>query len=213
MAYKKQELIHSILEDLDASLAFEYYFGEQYIKVYESFVSVMSSQAPALKNVLGYNRYLFPKILNTLFDSTEYLNYRDLSKYLLHTRGFRYCAKCDTVYSESCFRPNSTRLDGLNSYCKYCQLAGTKITQAARQAKYKSVQLNSIPSWANMECIAKIYSSCPEGYHVDHIIPLQGAEVCGLHVENNLQYLPASENISKGNKLIAEYVSGRLAGS
>jgi hypothetical protein len=36
-------------------------------------------------------------------------------------------------------------------------------------------------------------------WHVDHIIPLQGENVSGLHAPNNLQVIPWAENISKGN--------------
>jgi len=38
-------------------------------------------------------------------------------------------------------------------------------------------------------------------HHVDHIIPLQGENVCGLHVHNNLRVIPARDNLRKSNKL------------
>lgn len=63
-----------------------------------------------------------------------------------------------------------------------------------------SAEIYRTPKWANLERIKEIYKNCPEGHSVDHIVPLQGKTVCGLHVENNLQYLTPSENSKKGNR-------------
>jgi len=76
-------------------------------------------------------------------------------------------------------------------------------THAANESKRRAIKLNATPKWLTKEDFQQIkefYKNTPQGYHVDHIIPLKGKEVRGLHVLWNLQYLPALENIKKSNK-------------
>ena len=70
---------------------------------------------------------------------------------------------------------------------------------AFRAATYRATKKHQTPVWADLNKIKQIYLDCPSGYHVDHIIPLRGVSASGLHIETNLQYLPAKENLSKRN--------------
>jgi hypothetical protein len=58
-----------------------------------------------------------------------------------------------------------------------------------------------VPSWADHDKIKEIYRQAQsKGLVVDHVIPLRGKLVSGLHVHNNLQLLTQEENDKKGNK-------------
>lgn len=78
----------------------------------------------------------------------------------------------------------------------------------AAVSKYRANKKKRTPAWANLEKInsfygVAVYLDWASGgfvkHHVDHIVPLNGKTVCGLHVENNLQLLTSIDNFRKSN--------------
>jgi len=65
----------------------------------------------------------------------------------------------------------------------------------AKVNAYNMRKRNAIPEDADLILIQKIYLHCPKGYHVDHDLEISFG---GKHHQDNLQYLPASENCRKG---------------
>lgn len=78
----------------------------------------------------------------------------------------------------------------------------------ARRARKR----NATPQWAEMDKIRAFYEACPDGFQVDHIIPLKHPLVCGLHVLANLQYLSAYENAQKKNRFEPYFEMARAPG-
>lgn len=77
-------------------------------------------------------------------------------------------------------------------------------------AHYRHIRKRAQPDWLsddqkkeikNFYWLAKdLKAVTGESYQVDHIVPINGKDVCGLHVPWNLQILPSDLNQSKGNK-------------
>jgi len=77
----------------------------------------------------------------------------------------------------------------------------------AKVAKRNATKIQATPKWANQTRIQCYYSlaamfnkNTEQKWHVDHIVPLRGKNVCGLHVDYNLRVIPAIENMKKGNR-------------
>lgn len=115
---------------------------------------------------------------------------------LLFLLNKQFCPYCKKIYEVEEFHSNPSNTLGISAYCRYCN------TYLSKQ--YKIYIQERTPKWADLEVIATFYKNCPANYHVDHIIPLKGKLVSGLHIIENLQYLPAKENIIKSNKFDLE---------
>lgn len=83
---------------------------------------------------------------------------------------------------------------------------GVREKYNATSAKYRAAKLKATPLWFEKEKVELLYvqsklltESTGTKHNVDHIVPLQGELVCGLHCLDNLQVIPALDNISKSN--------------
>jgi len=91
-----------------------------------------------------------------------------------------------------------TRTDGVN----------------ARRARL----LLASPIWSDRQRIKEIYAKAlwmcrqhgKRSYHVDHIVPLAGKNVCGLHVHQNLRIITKRENLAKSARFDSEALTDEL---
>ena len=131
---------------------------------------------------------------------------------------YSYCKQCATLKGKEWAEKNreKSRLCKskwqLNNTLKKAKsqrkwMDSNPFAHTAKEAKRRATTLNATPKWADLKAIKTEYQLAKwcsdvtgEFYHVDHIVPLKGKTVCGLHVHWNLQVLPAKINLQKGNR-------------
>lgn len=95
------------------------------------------------------------------------------------------------------------------------KLASQQAATRGHAARQRALRRKRLPSWANHEIIVTFYRRAAQltketgvPHEVDHIAPLLGKNVSGLHVEDNLQVIPRDLNRAKSNHFAIEEVVG-----
>lgn len=137
------------------------------------------------------------------------------------------CSRCTQTKDTLYFGVHRGQKDGLSVWCKQCCSDWRKENRhikAADQAKYRKRhpekirannakreygQIQRTPKWLSTiqlrqielfyDAAIKLTKELGIEFQVDHIIPLHGKNISGLHVPWNLQVLSASDNAKKRN--------------
>lgn len=199
----KKEILKEIfdIEDVYSKLV-EYNKRCKYVD-YDNLLNTLSKETYVLRDDLNLSDATVSRLMSCIFPDRPKTRTKPCT-FLLEKYGYKYCAYCKEVKTVEEFNLNKAKSDGMNGYCKVCHNATNATTQAGRTSLYRASKINRTPEWSDSVKLKEIYKNCPGGMHVDHIIPLNGELVSGLHVPENLQYLSASENTSKYNKYTIE---------
>lgn len=115
--------------------------------------------------------------------------------------------KNDPAFRDKVAAQKKARYDARNSEINASRRerwATDPLNPARKYYRRKDVK-DKTPPWVDQSAILDIYSKCPDGHEIDHIVPLRGLidgrPVSGLHVPWNLQYLTVEANRKKKNRL------------
>jgi Tfp pilus assembly protein PilE len=122
----------------------------------------------------------------------------------------RHCKQCKREYAQAWAKANpEEKLARARKFNKN-NPDYHRLYQATYSPMRRALKLNATPKWLtedDLDVIQWVYEMREERtnatgvmHHVDHIVPLKGENVCGLHVWWNMQILTATDNVRKNNK-------------
>jgi hypothetical protein len=218
-----KEIITEIIEDLENTVGLNWpargrVTREKLIECWSEYRKESDS------TYFGYVTKNFYRVYKKIFANINKPNISESWKdYILRLYNFKYCYKCEELHNISKFNVDNSRAGNIKNNCKFCQSNYSKqycktekgkLINSIRAAKRRAAKLQRTPAWLTEEdhwMFEEIYSLAKlreeltgVKWHVDHKIPLQGENVCGLHVPTNLQVITATENLNKSNNYIGE---------
>lgn len=140
------------------------------------------------------------------------------------------CKLCNMLtaraWRNKTLRPESFKKEARKRSAEYRRLYPEKVAETKKlwskkyperkaelSARYRTNKIKRTPAWLSKEQKEEIKNFywlardlravTGEEYHVDHIVPLRGQDICGLHVPWNLQVIPKDLNLSKHNKVVS----------
>ena len=136
------------------------------------------------------------------------LVYRSANREKLKAQTIEYRKKFSDKVAATSAAYRAANKEKVRVWYSVWQKANAAYCQARNWAR-EAAKLRATPAWANEFFIEEAYdlaarrTKLKSGRHakwnVDHIVPLRGKTVCGLHVHTNLRVIPALENFRKKN--------------